>query len=134
MVEKKEEKRRLAYDKNAICKDGPDHEPHADPCTPGSVPAGKRTAAEKLQYVKKNWQLYVFFLMPVDTTRDLVLKLAEQEEGKLYLTEAEHSKSVEALNQLRDTYLKNGRYSDGIDSVLLKIMKSRYRPYRGRGR
>ena len=62
------------------------------------------------------------------------LKLAEQEEGKLYLTEAEHSKSVEALNQLRDTYLKNGRYSDGIDSVLLKIMKSRYRPYRGRGR
>ena len=70
--------------------------------------------------------------LPVDTTRDLVLKLAEQEEGKLYLTEAEHSKSVEALNQLRDTYLKNGRYSDGIDSVLLKIMKSRYRPYRGR--
>lgn len=55
-------------------------------------------------------------------------------ENKLYLTEAEHSKSVEALNQLRDTYLKNGRYSDGIDSVLLKIMKSRYRPYRGRGR
>ena len=47
--------------------------------------------------------------LPVDTTRDLVLKLAEQEEGKLYLTEAEHSKSVEALNQLRDTYLKNGR-------------------------
>ena len=29
--------------------------------------------------------------LPVDTTRDLVLKLAEQEEGKLYLTEAEHS-------------------------------------------
>lgn len=58
-----------------------------------------------------------------------------QEEGKLYLTEAEHTKSVEALNKLRDTYLKNGRYSDGIDSVLLKIMKSRYRrPYRGRGR
>ena len=73
--------------------------------------------------------------LPVDTTRDLVLKLAEQEEGKLYLTEAEHTKSVEALNKLRDTYLKNGRYSDGIDSVLLKIMKSRYRrPYRGRGR
>ncbi len=62
--------------------------------------------------------------LPVDTTRDLVLKLAEQEEGKLYLTEAEHTKSVEALNKLRDTYLKNGRYSDGIDSVLLKIMKS----------
>ena len=118
VVEKKEEKRRLAYDKNAICKDGPDHEPYADPCPPGSVPAGKKEQG-----------------LPVDTTRDLVLKLAEQEEGKLYLTEAEHTKSVEALNKLRDTYLKNGRYSDGIDSVLLKIMKSRYRrPYRGRGR
>lgn len=116
MVEKKEEKRRLAYDKNAICKDGPDHEPHADPCT-----------REVFRQEKEQG-------LPVDTTRDLVLKLAEQEEGKLYLTEAEHSKSVEALNQLRDTYLKNGRYSDGIDSVLLKIMKSRYRPYRGRGR
>ena len=45
VVEKKEEKRRLAYDKNAICKDGPDHEPYADPCPPGSVPAGKRTGA-----------------------------------------------------------------------------------------
>ena len=111
MVEKKEEKRRLAYDKNAICKDGPDHEP----------------LREVFRQEKKQG-------LPVDTTRDLVLKLAEQEEGKLYLTEAEHSKSVEALNQLRDTYLKNGRYSDGIDSVLLKIMKSRYRPYRGRGR
>ena len=29
-----------------------------------AIPAGKRTAAEKLQYVKKNWQLYVFFLLP----------------------------------------------------------------------
>ena len=116
MVEKKEEKRRLAYDKNAICKDGPDHEHmliHA--------------LREVFRQEKEQG-------LPVDTTRDLVLKLAEQEEGKLYLTEAEHSKSGEALNQLRDTYLKNGRYSDGIDSVLLKIMKSRYRPYRGRGR
>ena len=31
--------------KEAICKDGPDHEPYADPCPPGSVPAGKRTGA-----------------------------------------------------------------------------------------
>ena len=117
VVEKKEEKRRLAYDKNAICKDGPDHEHmliHA--------------LREVFRQEKEQG-------LPVDTTRDLVLKLAEQEEGKLYLTEAEHTKSVEALNKLRDTYLKNGRYSDGIDSVLLKIMKSRYRrPYRGRGR
>ena len=35
----------------------------------------------------------------MDTTRDLVLKLAEQEEGKLYLTEAEHTKSVESFKQ-----------------------------------
>ena len=26
---------------------------------------GKRTMASKLAYVKKNWQLYVFFLMPL---------------------------------------------------------------------
>ena len=29
-----------------------------------AVSTGKRTCAQKLQYVKKNWQLYVFFLMP----------------------------------------------------------------------
>lgn len=28
-----------------------------------------------------------------------------------------------ALNRLRDKYLAMGRYSDGIDSVILKVMK-----------
>ena len=45
----------------------------------------------------------------MDTTRDLVLKLAEQEEGKLYLTEAEHSKSVEALKPAPGHIPENGR-------------------------
>ena len=40
--------------------------------------------------------------LPVDTTRDLVLKLAEQEEGKLYLTEAEHSKYVDRQLPVKD--------------------------------
>ena len=114
---RKRGKKELAYDKNAICKDGRIMNHMLIHALREVFRAGKRNRGFR-------W----------DTTRDLVLKLAEQEEGKLYLTEAEHSKSVEALNQLRDTYLKNGRYSDGIDSVLLKIMKSRYRPYRGRGR
>ena len=51
--------------------------------------------------------------LPVDTTRDLVLKLAEQEEGKLYLTEAEHTKSVEALN-------KKGKMKKGCGTNIQK--------------
>ncbi len=72
--------------------------------------------------------------LPVDTTRDLVLKLAEQEEGKLYLTDSRTQQIRGSLKPAPGHIPENGRYSDGIDSVLLKIMKSRYRPYRGRGR
>lgn len=46
---------------------------------------------------------------------------------KLYLNEAEYDLAVWALNGLRDTYLAAGRYSDGIDAVILKLLKSRYR-------
>ncbi len=46
---------------------------------------------------------------------------------KLYLNEAEYDLAVRALNGLRDTYLAAGRYSDGIDAVILKLLKSRYR-------
>lgn len=51
---------------------------------------------------------------------------------KLYLTEGEHKKAVQALNGLRDTYIENGRYTDGIDTVLMRIMNARYRTYRTR--
>ena len=46
---------------------------------------------------------------------------------KLYLNEAEYDLAVRALNRLRDAYLAAGRYSDGIDAVILKLLKSRYR-------
>ena len=44
----------------------------------------------------------------------------------------EHKKAVQALNGLRDTYIENGRYTDGIDTVLMRIMNARYRTYRTR--
>lgn len=46
---------------------------------------------------------------------------------KLYLNQTEYDLAVRALNGLRDAYLAAGRYSDGIDAVILKLMKSRYR-------
>lgn len=46
---------------------------------------------------------------------------------KLYLNEAEYDLAVRALNRLRDAYLAAGRYSDGIDAVILKLLKPRYR-------
>ena len=66
-----------------------------------------------------------------EVTRNLILRLAEHKDRKLYLTEEEYRKSVLAINRLRDFYIQNGRYADGIDTVLLRIMKSRYRTYRG---
>ena len=46
---------------------------------------------------------------------------------KLYLNQMEYDLAVRALNGLRDAYLAAGRYSDGIDAVILKLMKSQYR-------
>ena len=65
-------------------------------------------------------------------TGELILRLAGHKDKKLYLTEGEHKKAVQALNGLRDTYIENGRYTDRIDTVLMRIMNARYRTYRTR--
>lgn len=44
--------------------------------------------------------------------------------GKRLPIQAEEQRELRnALNRLRDKYLAMGRYSDGIDSVILKVMK-----------
>lgn len=62
-----------------------------------------------------------------DVTKDLVLKLAYYERPKLFLTDTEYKKSIEALNKLRDNFIAAGRYTDGIDTVFLKILQAKYK-------
>ena len=47
----------------------------------------------------------------------------ELSEKRLPITTEEQRELRNALNRLRDKYLAMGRYSDGIDSVILKVMK-----------
>lgn len=47
----------------------------------------------------------------------------ELSEKRLPITSEEQRELRNALNRLRDKYLTMGRYSDGIDSVILKVMK-----------
>lgn len=47
----------------------------------------------------------------------------EFSEKRLPITSEEQRELRNALNRLRDKYLAMGRYSDGIDSVILKVMK-----------
>ena len=64
----------------------------------------------------------------LDLDREQTVSMRRQApRRKLYLNEAEYDLAVRALNGLRDTYLAAGRYSDGIDAVILKLLKSRYR-------
>ena len=63
----------------------------------------------------------------IEDTRGLVQKLANHENTKLFLTDVEYHKAVEALNMLRSTYIEAGRYTDGIDIVLMKIIRSKYK-------
>lgn len=51
---------------------------------------------------------------------------------RLYLNDSEHRWVRHALNELRNAYLAAGRYSDGIDTVILRLMKTRYRRAPGR--
>lgn len=44
-------------------------------------------------------------------------------EKQFPITADEQRELRNALNRLRDKYLAMGRYSDGIDSVILKVMK-----------
>ena len=65
--------------------------------------------------------------IPVEDSRNLVLKLADYEGTKLFLADNEYKKVIEALNKLRNAYLAAGRYPDGIDVVFYKILKAKYK-------
>ncbi len=65
--------------------------------------------------------------LPTEETKALVLKLAEHDSQKLFLDNTEYKKAVQALNGLRDGYIRAGRYTDGIDTVLIKLMRSKYK-------
>lgn len=60
----------------------------------------------------------------------LVQKILTLPGKKLYLDENEYHWAVLALNSLRDKYLGAGRSSGGIDKVLLRLMKSKYKKVR----
>lgn len=70
--------------------------------------------------------------IPTEETGALLLRLAGYQDKKLYLTDGEYRKCVQALNGLRNTFIQNGRYADGIDAVLVRIIKAKYRTYRNR--
>lgn len=65
--------------------------------------------------------------MPAEVTRNLILRLAYHEGKRLFLDEEEYKKAVQALNGLRDGFIQAGRYTDGIDIVLMRIMRSKYK-------
>ena len=69
---------------------------------------------------------------PAKETGEFILRLAGHKDRRLYLTEREYKKAVQALNGLRNDYIQAGRYTDGIDTVLMRIMKARYKTYKSR--
>ena len=47
--------------------------------------------------------------------------------NRIAMNEAEWRAALHALNELRTTLIKEGRYTDVVDSVILKINKARIR-------
>lgn len=62
-----------------------------------------------------------------DEVLGLMRKTRSAPGRRLYLSASEYRWAVQALNELRTAFLAAGRYSDGIDAVMLKLMKSKYR-------
>ena len=57
----------------------------------------------------------------------LIQKAVHAPKGKLYLNDSEFHWAAVSLNGLRTAYLSAGRSSGGIDKVLCKLMRSKYR-------
>ncbi len=57
----------------------------------------------------------------------LASRAANAPKRRLYLDGEEYRQALYGLNQLRTDYMAAGHYSDGIDAVLIKLMKAKYR-------
>lgn len=57
----------------------------------------------------------------------LIDKTLHAPKGKLYLSDSEFHWAAVSLNGLRTAYLSAGRSSGGIDKVLFKLMRSKYK-------
>ena len=64
---------------------------------------------------------------PEIETRTLSEKLLNLADTKLYFTDSEYHKILEALNKLRDDFIATGRYTDGLDDIMVKIIKAPYK-------
>lgn len=65
--------------------------------------------------------------LPFEESGKLVLKLEACDDKRLFLSDSEYRKVKEALNLLRNSFIAKGRYTDGIDVVLLKILRAKYK-------
>lgn len=59
--------------------------------------------------------------------RSLAAKTVCAPRRRLYLSDEEFGRAVQALNRKRNAYLSAGRSSVGFDRILLKLLNSKYR-------
>ena len=51
----------------------------------------------------------------------------KQKDFHIYLTEQERTQVVGALIELKNSLIAQGRYTDGVDNVLCKVMSAKKR-------
>lgn len=49
----------------------------------------------------------------------------KQKNFHIYLTEQERTQVIGALIQLKNSLIAQGRYTDAVDDILIKVMKAR---------
>lgn len=49
----------------------------------------------------------------------------KQKDFHIYLTEQERTQVIGALIQLKNSLIVQGRYTDAVDDILIKVMKAR---------
>ena len=54
-------------------------------------------------------------------------KTMREEKFHIYLNDDEYSRVIQSLIRLKNSLIAQGRYTDGVDDVLCKVMSSKKR-------
>ena len=99
---------------------------------------------EKQRYIKideltKNMLIFALYDVfkeekkqgiPHGVTGNLILKLNNCTDKKLFFTDEEHRKTVLALNQHRNVRIAEGHHTECVDKVLQRLVQAKYKQCR----
>ena len=84
----------------------------------------KRFAVNVIAFPNDNSRaVYVIF----DITSEMEEATVREEKFHIYLNDDEYSRVIQSLMRLKNNLIAQGRYTDGVDDVLCKVLSAKKR-------